>query len=193
MPFAASVPNVFLFRSVRCERRLELHLGQTTARSRSRRRRRRRRRRRKRKRMRRRALLRCFSKSLPARFSRSAPLEFLARPACRASIRFFAAPRLWRAQCQEVSRPEFTLTHSIRSFGRGEEVRSRRRLLRPSAELVLPRFSYRRPFLPSFVRSFLRRLPSLVFIVTHTARRRCQLFTAEFWHDIVAFRWGEKN
>lgn len=55
-------------------------------------------------------------------FSWSMPLEFLGRSlaACRASIRFFACillPLRHRRECQEVSRPEFTLTHSIRSFG----------------------------------------------------------------------------
>lgn len=59
-----------------------------------------------------------FSKSLPSHFSRSTAAGIPGSVACRASIRFFAAPY---AQCQEVSRPEFTLTHSIRSFvhGRG--------------------------------------------------------------------------
>lgn len=59
-----------------------------------------------------------FSKSLPSHFSRSTAAGIPGSVACRASIRFFVAPY---AQCQEVSRPEFTLTHSIRSFvhGRG--------------------------------------------------------------------------
>lgn len=85
-----------------------------------------------------------FLKSLPSHFSRSNAAGIPGAAACRASIRFFAAPC---AQCQEVSRPEFTLTHSIRSF-----VRSARRFVRPKAELVLPRFSCRRRRRASFVR-----------------------------------------
>lgn len=87
-----------------------------------------------------------FSKSLPSHFSQSTAAGIPGSVACRASIRSFAAPC---AQCQEVSRPEFTLTHSIRSFVRAGKKKKRL----DQRELVLPWFSYRAcsPFCVSFL------------------------------------------
>lgn len=114
-----------------------------------------------------------FLKSLPSHFSRSNAAGIPGAAACRASIRFFAAPC---AQCQEVSRPEFTLTHSIRSF-----VRSARRFVRSTegragfaAIFMPPPRVIRSPFCVSFLQP------------PHSGT--CQPFTPEFWRNIIISR-----
>lgn len=109
-----------------------------------------------------------FSKSLPSHFSRSTAAGIPGSVACRASIRFFAAPC---AQCQEVSRPEFTLTHSIRSFVRAGKKRLERGQRAGFAVIFIPRL-----------------FAVLRFVFMITARRCCQLFaTGQFWRDIIVF------
>lgn len=110
-----------------------------------------------------------FSKSLPSHFSRSTAAGIPGSVACRASIRFFAAPC---AQCQEVSRPEFTLTHSIRSFVRT----GKKRLDRGQSWFCRDFHTV------ALVRRFASRFYGHCALVLPTTR------TGEFWHDIIVFR-----
>lgn len=103
------------------------------------------------------------------------PLEFPAQP----PVEFRSAFSLHLcAQCQEVSRPEFTLTHSIRSF-----VRAGKKFVRSTEG----RAGFAVIFIPPLrvARSLFCICIYLVFIVV--ARRRCQVFTTELWHDIIVF------
>lgn len=125
----------------------------------------------------------CFSKSLPSHFSRWTAAGMPGSAACRASIRFFAAPC---AQCQEVSRPEFTLTHSIRSFVRpGRGGLHARSLGFGERE----RAGFAAIFIPPLIAASVRRspFPRLVFMVL-----ALPTIALEFWHSGIVFCSGKK-